>query len=51
LDANFFKVLGEAEEYEDSFSLTVSSLKGHFNLSEDLFFKEFLESIRDSKFE
>lgn len=51
LEANFFRVLGEAEEGEDSFALTVSSLKKHFDLSKDLFFQEFLESIRDSKFD
>ena len=42
LEANFFRVLGEAEEGEDSFALTVSSLKNHINLSKDLFFQEFL---------
>lgn len=30
--------------------LTISSLRGHFDLKNDLFFKQFLESVKDTKF-
>lgn len=48
-DGNLFKIFSDADSGKDSFSLTISSLIKHFDISKDLFFQQFLESIKDNK--